>query len=185
MEGALEPLVAWVRQNPGAALAVGAGAYFLVLLALLIFVVRLSQMARRQSRLLRGSDGNSLERMLLENSDYREATERHLSQALQTGDTNAATIRQCLQRVGLVRYDAFPDVGGEQSFSMALLDAGGNGMVLTGLHSRHDVRVYAKPIMSGDSPTSLTAEERQAIAGAAAGGPNLLRSERNNTGSRR
>jgi hypothetical protein len=70
-----------------------------------------------------------------------------------------------------VRYDAFPDVGGEQSFSVALLDAAGSGMVLTGLYSRNDMRVYAKPVVGGSSPHSLTEEERKAIAGACAGGP--------------
>jgi hypothetical protein len=159
----------------------------LLLAALLLVVfVRLSQMARRQSRLLRGTDGVSLERMLMEHGAYKETVERQIGQALQTGDANAATIQHCFQRVGMVRYDAFPDVGGEQSFSAALLDAEGNGLVLSGLHSRHDVRIYAKPLAGGVSPVSLTDEERQAIAGAAAGGPNLLRSEKSaRTASRR
>ena len=73
-------------------------------------------------------------------------------------------MRLCLQKTGLIRYDAFDGVGGQQSFSLALLDADDNGLVLSGLFSRHDMRVYAKPVEGGASPQALTAEERQAIA---------------------
>ena len=185
MEGTLELFVAWVRQNPGATLILAAGAYLSLLLPLIIVLLRFSKMNRKQSRLLRGADGGGLEQMLLEHGDYREAAERRIGQAIQTGDANAATIQQCFQRIGLVRYDAFDNVGGEQSFSLALLDANNNGMVFTGLHSRHDSRIYAKPIIGGDSTLTLTAEERQAIVGAKAGGPTLQRSERGVAGSRR
>lgn len=163
-----------------------AGAFLLLVVLLLAVFVRLSQMARRQSRLLRGTDGVSLERMLMEHGAYKETIERQIGQALQIGDTNTAIIQHCFQRIGMVRYDAFPDVGGEQSFSVAFMDAEGNGLALTGLHSRHDVRIYAKPLVGGVSSITLTDEERQAIAGAAAGGPNLLRSEKSaRTASRR
>ena len=69
-----------------------------------------------------------------------------------------------IQKVGIVRYDAFDDTGGEQSFSMALLDANANGVVVSGLSGREETRVYAKPVKGGRSPHTLSDEEIQAIA---------------------
>jgi hypothetical protein len=69
-----------------------------------------------------------------------------------------------IQKVGVVRYDAFDGIGGEQSFSVALLDANANGVVVSGLSGREDTRVYAKPVRNGRSAHALSDEEIQAIA---------------------
>lgn len=132
-----------------------------VIIALCITVVIL---ARKQSRLLRGTDGGNLEAALIRQMDAADEIERRVEQTLQLGQGTANDVRACLQRISVVRFDAFPDIGGEQSFSIALLDAGGNGLLLTGIHSRHDLRVYAKPVIANDSPVALTEEERKAIA---------------------
>ncbi len=68
-----------------------------------------------------------------------------------------------VQRVGIVRYNPFSDVGGKQSFSIALLDGNNNGIVLTSLYSREGNRVYAKPLKNGISEYSLSNEEKEAI----------------------
>ena len=68
-----------------------------------------------------------------------------------------------VQRVGLLRYDAFEDVGGRLSFSCALLDQHGNGVVLTSINGRQETRVYAKPVTEGRSGYNLSTEEEEAI----------------------
>lgn len=68
-----------------------------------------------------------------------------------------------IQGHGVVRYSAFENVGGDQSFSLALVDAHGNGAMLSGLHRRDDTRVYAKPLTQWRSSYSLSAEEQQAL----------------------
>ena len=68
-----------------------------------------------------------------------------------------------VRRVGLLRYDAFEDVGGRLSFSCALLDEDGNGVVLTSINGRQETRVYAKPIVARQSPYNLSREEEEAI----------------------
>ncbi len=80
-----------------------------------------------------------------------------------------ARLRRAVQRVRLLRYGAFADVGGDQSFALAMLDDHGDGVVLSGLHHRNGIRVYAKPLAGQRSPYALTAEEAQAVAEAAAG----------------
>jgi hypothetical protein len=68
-----------------------------------------------------------------------------------------------LRHVALVRYDAFADVGGRLSYSLALLDDTRSGVVMTTLAGKADVRTYVRPISAGSAEGSLTAEEQQAI----------------------
>lgn len=68
-----------------------------------------------------------------------------------------------IQGLGIVRYSAFEGVGGDQSFSLALLDEEGNGAIITCLHSGADIRVYGKPILQFRSSYSLSADEQDAL----------------------
>jgi hypothetical protein len=72
-------------------------------------------------------------------------------------------IGSTVRHVGLLRYDAFEDVGGRLSFSCALLDDHADGVVLTSINGRQDTRVYAKPIAEGVSAYNLSNEEEEAI----------------------
>lgn len=72
-------------------------------------------------------------------------------------------IEAAVRHVGLLRYDAFEDVGGRLSFSCALLDDHGNGVVVTSINGRQDTRVYAKPVAAGKSTYNLSVEEEEAI----------------------
>jgi len=74
-----------------------------------------------------------------------------------------ASLRSTVRHVGLLRYDAFEDVGGRLSFSCALLDDHGTGAVLTSINGRQETRVYAKPVTSGTSSYNLSTEEQEAI----------------------
>ncbi|MBI1800213.1 MAG: DUF4446 family protein [Chloroflexi bacterium] len=68
-----------------------------------------------------------------------------------------------LQKVGLVRFNPFDDVGGDLSFALTLADANGNGVVLSSLHRRDTNKVYAKPLAQWQSDYTLSDEEQQAI----------------------
>jgi hypothetical protein len=89
-----------------------------------------------------------------------EAAVRSLSS---TDRRQESMIEGAVRHVGLVRYDAFEDVGGRLSFSCALLDDVGNGVVVTSINGRQDTRVYAKPITEGRSQYNLSIEEEEAI----------------------
>jgi len=80
-----------------------------------------------------------------------------------TDKRQQALIDGGVQNVGLLRYDAFEDVGGRLSFSCAMLDDRGSGVVLTSINGRQETRVYAKPITEGRSSYNLSAEEEEAI----------------------
>jgi len=69
-----------------------------------------------------------------------------------------------LQKVGIVRYNPFSGVGSNQSFSIALLNSGDNGVIITSLYTREGNRIYAKPIKNGESDYQLSDEEKEAIS---------------------
>jgi hypothetical protein len=75
-----------------------------------------------------------------------------------------------VQHVGVVRFDAFEDMGGRLSFSAALLDGHGDGVVITSINGRQDARCYAKRVENGTSIHNLSDEEEQAIREALGGG---------------
>ncbi|MBI4321637.1 MAG: DUF4446 family protein [Chloroflexi bacterium] len=140
---------------------------------LLALHARVNGMSRHYRLLVRNVDGGNLEQIL----------EKHLSHLLETSvrvdDLTAycqemdQMVRRAIQRVGVVRFNPFGDTGGDQSFSIALLDNAGNGVVISSLFSRTGNRIYAKSIQSGQSRHPLTAEEEQAIqqANSAAASP--------------
>jgi len=70
---------------------------------------------------------------------------------------------QCVQKVGIVRFNAFENVGSDLSFSIALLDHNDNGIVLSGIYARDSTSTYAKPIVAGKSRYALSGEETHAI----------------------
>lgn len=77
-----------------------------------------------------------------------------------------AELGDAVRHVAVVRYDAFPDMGGRLSFSVALLDDAGDGVVLTSINGRSESRGYAKGVRAGRSEHTLSPEERQAIEAA-------------------
>lgn len=72
-------------------------------------------------------------------------------------------IRKCIQKVGIVRYNAFKDTGSNLSFALALLDDENNGIVLNGIYSRDMSNIYAKPVENGKSSYAMSEEEKNAI----------------------
>ncbi len=87
---------------------------------------------------------------------------------LSTGLSAVRTdVARAIRHVSVVRYDAFPEMGGRLSFSAALLDDGGDGIVVTSINGRTESRAYAKGIKNGRSEQSLSPEEAQAVSSAA------------------
>jgi hypothetical protein len=98
---------------------------------------------------------------------------RHLERDKPVGTGDLAALRsdlaQALKHVAVVRYDAFGDMGGRLSFSAAIIDDSGDGVVLSSIHARGESRTYAKGVVGGRSDATLTPEEQQALAAARTG----------------
>ncbi|MCX8053081.1 MAG: DUF4446 family protein [Armatimonadetes bacterium] len=141
----------------------------LILIASLVVISRrLSRLASRyDKRLMDGSVGGIVDR-LTEQTSAISRIESRLDEINARQLEQAEAIKGCLQKVGLVRFDAFDDVGGEQSFALVLLDAKGNGIAMSSLYGRQDSRLYAKGIQGGESERTLSDEEQAALAKALA-----------------
>ena len=135
----------------------------LLLLAGIFTALRLRRLNLRINALVRGAEGHNLEQTLTAHLDKVEQTQRQMTALEQAVAALQAQMPGCLQRVHLLRYDAFEDVGGEQSFSLALLNAQGDGLVLSSVYSRMDVRVYAKAIQDGKPSHGLSQEEERLL----------------------
>jgi hypothetical protein len=146
------------------ALASGSAALTLFLTVwILVLSLRLKRLTRLMNRLLPEGSERSLDQ-LLEQLLIKQEENRTLLASLENRVEQLNLLLQgCLQRVGLVRFDAFEDIAGQQSFSVALLDNRGNGVVITSLFGRTESRCYAKPVIRGNSPHRLSDEEMAAI----------------------
>jgi hypothetical protein len=136
----------------------------IVLLVLVLGQVRrASRIERRLRGLTRGSDGNSLEAILDAHLDKVFAVARELDELAARSAVLESTQRRAFQKIGLVRYNPFEDTGGNQSFAIALLDAHGDGFVMSSLHARAGTRVYGKAVTGGRSESTLSDEEAEAL----------------------
>jgi len=139
----------------------------IALLVLLLLVLALWRSVRRLGRrihgLTRGDSGDSLEGILGIHLDRVNRVARELDELSARSAVLEAGGRGMLQRVGLVRYNPFEETGGNQSFALALLDAKGDGIVVSSLHARAGTRVYAKTVSGGQSEAALSDEESEAV----------------------
>ena len=131
-------------------------------------VVRLGRVDRRLRGITRGEEGASLEGVLDAHLEKVYGLGREVERLTTRTGALEVTAPRTFQRVGLVRFNPFEETGGNQSFALALLDAQGNGLVLSSLHARSGTRLYAKAIREGRSDAGLSEEETAAIRQASA-----------------
>ncbi len=154
--------VLWQSWLPVVALS-SLGGFFLLLLWVLWLSLQLRRLQRLFQRISPSGTRQPLDE-LLERLLVRQEENRAYLAALEERVNRLHLLQQgCLQRVGFVRFDAFQDTAGQQSFALALLDNQGNGVVITSLFGRHESRCYAKPIVKGGSSFPLSEEERRAV----------------------
>jgi hypothetical protein len=113
---------------------------------------------------MRGVDAGDLGDVLEQHIDELRLALERVTELERDTQRMDQTLKHAMQWKGLVRYNAFRNTGGDQSFAWALVDGYGNGVVLSSLHARENTRVYAKPLYEWESPYSLTEEEERAIA---------------------
>jgi hypothetical protein len=151
------------------ALAIVASVALLCLLTTILLAMRLKKV-RKHYALLRG-DGDPKDIFSIVNRSLKQLdnVERRIDGVVVALEEQAALGRFAIQRSGLVRYDAFEEMGGQLSFSAAFLDDHGDGVVITSINGRTETRTYAKTVKNLTSSHNLSDEEREAIATASSG----------------
>jgi hypothetical protein len=141
-----------------AAIVVG----LLALTASVLAIAGQQRLRRAYARFAPGTEQDVI-RLLERYADETRALRADVAQVRADGDELRTRLRSTLSRVGTVRYDAFGDMGGRMSFSTALLDERGDGVVLTAISGRSETRTYAKALVGGRCRDELSAEEQQAV----------------------
>jgi hypothetical protein len=142
----------------------GLAGFCLVLLILVIInISQTSKLKKKYAAFMMGKNAKSLEDTLITRLDQVEK----LLTANQTNEENIkkifANMKFTFQKVGLVKYDAFNEMGGKLSFSLAMLNESDDGFVLNAVHSREGCYTYVKEIIGGNSIITLAEEEQEAL----------------------
>lgn len=149
-------------------LAIGMLALAVLVLILIILcivqTVKVGKLRKRLDQFLLGKDGASLEDDILRIFEDNEFLKNHAAKNGEDIRTIFKRLESVYQKMGLVRYDAFNQMGGQLSYSLALLDENNNGFIINSVHSTEGCYSYSKEIKNGDNNISLSAEEEEALA---------------------
>lgn len=136
----------------------------LILLLLIIVERRTHRKFRlRHLELLQGLHTANVEELVIKHRQEVAEALKRLERLEKRIPLVEQQLAQAIQKVGMVRYNAFPGLGSDQSFSLALLDSRDDGVVITSIYGREDSRFYAKPVKGGRSRYRLTDEELLAL----------------------
>lgn len=134
-----------------------------LLLAILSMSMRVRRLNARYTSFMKGQDGISLEKDLARKMARIEKYAKSLGSLDSSIEGLTNIVRNSTHKYGIVKYDAFDDVGGKLSFTLALLDDSDTGFVLNSVHSKENSFLYIKEIVKGESYIMLSAEEVEAL----------------------
>jgi len=131
----------------------------------ILLQIKISKIAKNQKVLFNGKKGSDLEPIILaNNAKIKELSIQTKDLYQQTSEVKAHSLKS-IHKIGLLRFNPFREIGGDQSFSLALLDDENNGTIISSLYSREGVRIYAKAVQKGKTTKyPLTEEEKRAIS---------------------
>ncbi len=139
--------------------------FFLLLLLILVIVqfVRLGRLQKKYAKFMKGKDAKSLENEISglyeDNAYIKEESEKNRKEIKDI----QKRLAYCYQKLGIVRYDAFSQVGGQLSFCVALLNEKDDGFILNSVQSSEGCYTYTKEIKKGECAVTLGEEEKKAL----------------------
>lgn len=149
-------------------LVIGMGALIVLLLIVLILLIvqirKTTKLSGRLDRFTTGKDGKSLEEDIATLFEDNHFLKNNVDKNRKDIRTLFKKMEFAYQKMGLVKYDAFNQMGGQLSFCLAMLDENDNGFILNSVHSTEGCYSYTKEIKNGESSLSLGKEEEEALA---------------------
>ena len=152
-------------------LGIDPGIIFIVMLVLIIVLFVLyfrvsmnyNRLKNSYNTFMKGKDGKTLENSLKEKFDEVEAVLRVTKQNRQDIKEMSRILKRNFHKFGIVKYDAFNEMGGKLSFAIAMLDGNNSGWIINAMHSREGCYTYIKEIIKGESYIELAEEEAEAL----------------------
>ncbi len=135
-----------------------------ILAVILAFTIRqLMTITRKYYVVMSGKKGMDLESIILTRFNEMDKVKANAKKVTKEHRTFKAHLDSCYDKMGMLKYNAFPDMAGEQSFSLALLNEENSGVILSAIHTRDGCYTYLKEIIKGESYIVLSEEEKQAL----------------------
>lgn len=131
----------------------------LLLITTIVLLLSVNKVEKKYRKMMRGTNSRNLEEVINSNLDNIDVALNNSKESLEICEKIAEDLKSCVNKVAIMRYKAFEDVGSDLSFSIAILDSYNDGVIITGIYSRHDSTTYAKPIDKGISRYDLSEEE--------------------------
>lgn len=145
-------------------ITIGLLAFSIILFIILMIALKsLSSLENRYRRLMRGVDNKNLEELIIGYLDKIDESKEETERMRELCENLNSRLKSCVQKVSVIRYRAFEDVGSDLSFSIALLDQNNDGVIVTGIYGRNESTTYAKPIDRGISRYDLSQEEKHVL----------------------
>ena len=140
---------------------------FVLVIVLLILIIsqnfKLKNLIKKQKDLFAGKNARDLEALLIEQNKHLKRSENDIKEIYETLNEFSEELQRCTKKIKVARFNPFQDVGGNQSFSIVLLNSHNSGVIISTLYSREGTRIYAKPIKKGVSEYKLTQEEEKTL----------------------
>ncbi len=143
--------------------AIMAGVMLFLFILLLVNMAKTRRLRKKYDSFMTGGDGKSLEDTLVKRIQQIEGLIVSENENRENIQKIFDTLKFTFQKVGMVKYDAFDEMGGKLSFSLALLDQKNDGFIINAMHSREGCYTYIKEIVDGNSIIVLAEEEKNAL----------------------
>lgn len=139
---------------------------FIIVILFVMLIITLKSITKLENKyrkFMRGVDNKNLEELVVGYLDKIDKSNEEVEDIKELYNNLNQRLKSCVQKVSIVRYRAFEDVGSDLSFSIALLDANNDGVIITGIYGRNESTTYAKPVDRGISRYDLSKEEQQVL----------------------
>lgn len=146
-----------------------AGVSLITFLIAIIALVKAVKLKKRYNVFMEGEDGKSVEKLVKENLDSIEQIRTASEKNSKAVKDIYEKMQYAFQKVGIIKYDAFHEMGGKLSFALCMLDKLNNGYIINVMHSNNGCFAYIKEVVDGNSYIELGDEEKQALEQAVAG----------------
>ena len=142
---------------------------FMLIVIVVLFVLyvnvslKYDRLKNSYASFMRGKDGKNLEESILTKFSELDGIAKIIKQNRADVKEMYRRTEHCIQKCGIVKYDAFNEMGGKLSFALALLDSDNTGWIMNAMHSREGCYTYVKEILKGESYVELSEEEAEAL----------------------
>ena len=156
-------LIQLINANQGIVLVLAAALFLTLTVWNIYLTLNLRQLKRKSRELFRGSNARDLEEIICRQIKDSRKISGEMKELAEKNKTIYNLALKSVHKVGVVRFNPFDEVGGNQSFAIALLNDSGDGVTISSLFGREGTRIYAKGIKNKESEYKLSSEEKEAI----------------------